>query len=1225
MVSIYEQEDARRASYVVRIGEPFSSGPLEVIYSGAGADKLLAMAWSYEVDRVPTMSLRIRNPPPSHIARYGSPVLATVGLSTTSGRSGTTPSTVFRGIVFDYDRDDEGTTYQCVGRSWPLDANYQKVLAAPTLDVNLALAQLVLDAGISFYTDINVPLWTLGSVVQQTLEFATFGEAIRKLIEPDDSHWWEDRVGNVHIRQLTLQPSLTAVRKYFAMQLTGIVESYPAGIAAPLRPRIRRAARAQAVRETKNHVFVRGATVTTTDGDGQEVSADIEAEVQADSPYVRKPDGSQAYSDYVFNNELIDTQAKADQVAQTHLNLQNVLHETVGLTIDGDPRVALGETVEVNDPDYSGIVGRYIIKGYTTTMDENDFSTQLNLVGGGTSNNDPIAVFTYRVEREVFDDQVYAFVTFDARESYDLDGTIASYAWSDNQTPEIATGSEPVFTVSVDPASLVEPWEVTLEVTDDIGATSTFTLTVEIGEGGPFTFNPGFTVAFDNHFSGTPNGGQIWYDQTGTSVISTAVGDLSLAPGIAVFGTSAGGIWRTTDYCFTAPTQVMANVGSPIVDLNWDKNATSRVWAITEGGNVYRSDDAGVTWVLWDSLALPLATAGRITTITLRRMDTTATGIRVYGRIQTQFPQGGGLTIQPLIATDALLSHSWIKAVLKGDLADDYVAGYPIDIMVADGAAGQESELAIILNGTGVTTAVYFTDDVTGGTRWQRATGQPAKARGRYIVQDLELGKFVLAYDDTVIYRGDVDYGTGVMAVTTAPAALDANDTPNHTLWVGERVTGMAGVYLVSAEGTADGTVYKTFDRFETIGKIRPATGFEAAVAGMNAKMAALGPSTAPTPAESSLLVVQSPQFSTAQRNYARRVASLTGGLWSLISDPAAATQDLVTFMRRFGTNLFRGQGVTTTHSAMAPGQLQRSTDGGATWSDVGPAPQVNGTNRWGTNAMCRAADGALWLVATPNDGGDIDATLNFPRIYKSIDQGATWSQIYEDTTVEAGIGKRIMSAICAHPTDANRVFVIGSRFNGVEISYHTLDGGSTWTDINYAGAGAGCEGYQETEAERRCVMLSSGRVVELAQPAKIAIIDPGYACADNTKGSAFSGTAFVRDLIRVPGDVLFAAGGTALAPLVKRSTDGGITWATIVDGSSLSDADVFGGLWYDEIADTLYIVTESSAAAQRIYRLPAATQPTVGTLADITLNLDDLFTDADPVDESIGLRGVTI
>lgn len=1229
MVSVYEEYDARRLVYIVRVGEPFLAGSREILFTG-GAGNLYRMDWAFEVDRVPTATFRVPNPPPTEIIAYGSPVTFTIGeqRAITGGRAGTAPRTVFRGIVLDADRDEEGTTYRCVGRSWPLDVPYQKVLITiVNQDISIVLALLSVDAGIGNYVDFNMPAWQIGSVVPQTLSFGTYGEAIRKVIEPDDGHWWEDRVGNIHIRALALLPSVDAVRTYHSMQLTGIDENYPTGVTAPARPRIRKALKSQAARETHNRIFIQGASITTVNPDGTETSADIVAEVQGDSPYVRKPDGTQAYSDFILSNELIDTQVKADQVAQTYLDLLNILHEQVTLTIDGDLRVSLGETVEVVDPDYSGVVGNYVIKAYQTTVDSGDYQTVLTLVGHGVAPNvEPIAIFTYRVEREVFNDRVYAFVTFDASESYDPDGTIASYLWSDNQTPDIATGTAPVFTVAVDPAALSVPWEVTLTVEDNGGSTSTYMLTVEIAVNGPFTFNPGFTVAFDNNFSGTPNGGQLWYDQTGTSVVSTAVGDLSLAPGLAVFGTSAGGIWRTEDYCFTALTQVMANVGSPIVDLNWDKNSINRVWAIAQDGRVYRSDDAGLTWTLWQNLAAIYTSGGRTATITLRRMDTTATGIRVYGGMSLL--SAGVFTYQPFISTDVTLSHSWQTALFGGEMATDHPT-YPSDIIVADGAAGQDTELAIILNGSGLTQAIYFTDDISSPARWKRATGMPAKARGRYISQDLEQGKFVMAFDDTVIYRGDVNYTTGVMAITTAPAALDAGDTPNHILWVGDRVKGMAGVYLVSAEGTADGTVYKTFDRFATIGKIRPATGYDAALAGMNAKMAALGPGTAPsTPEDAALYVAQSP-LSSSQRDYPRRVARLVNGLWELVSNPAGTTQDPTTFLRRYGLNMYRGHGLLSTNTALHPGQLMRSTDDGATWANTGPTPQINGVNRWGVNRMTRSADGTLYLVATPNDGGDIDGTLNFPRVYKSIDEGASWVQMFEDTALDSGIGKRIMVDITAHPSDPLKVFIIGSKFNGIECSWYSADAGATFAFTDYGLASAGppsCQGFQLTDAERRVVMMSSGRVVELTRTQDIVILDPvsgAYPCALQSTTGVFASRN--GDLIITPGNVMFAAGGSNTAGLIKRSTNGGTTWSTIVDAFALGlTITYFAGLMYDAVTDTLYIVTSSIGASQRVYTLAGATQLTVGTLTDITLNLNSLFTEANDEDKPIAMRGVT-
>jgi len=109
------------------------------------------------------------------------------------------------------------------------------------------------------------------------------------------------------------------------------------------------------------------------------------------------------------------------------------------------------------------------------------------------------------------------------------------------------------------------------------------------------------------------------------------------------------------------------------------------------------------------------------------------------------------------------------------------------------------------------------------------------------------------------------------------------------------------------------------------------------------------------------------------------------------------------------------------------------------------------------------------------------------------------------------------------------------------------------------------------------------------------------------------------------PNDILFAAGGSSTVALVKRSDDGGVTWVTIVDGTSFAEVDTFGGLMYNPTNDTLYIVSDSDSNSQRVYTLAGATQPTVGTLIDITLNLDSLFTEANDEDKSIALRGVTV
>ncbi|KKM85389.1 hypothetical protein LCGC14_1289550, partial [marine sediment metagenome] len=1109
---------------------------------------------------------------------------------------------VFTGIVLDVKNDEQGCNIECIGKSWSLDVTYQDILLVLTnVTSEDAITDLLQDAGILDY-QVDVPAWTIGTVAPQTLRFQSFGEAITKIGEVDGCRWYETPSGQVVVQVVPSVPSLGISREYFSMQLTALVESYPAGISAG-RPRLRRCQKQTRVRLTKNEILVRGALVTEEIAPGVESSHDITALVQADSNYVLNADGSQAYNDLIFNNELIDTEEKGDEVADRLLALHNRLWVFVAVLIDGDPRMALVETHRIEDPGYSRVTGNWFVEGYNTTFSQQDFVTAANLRGtGGLTNRNPVADFTWVVERQVIDDREYIVLTVDGRTSFDPDGTIASYSWTDNQTP-IVTGATAVVTVRADPAVVTAPWEVTLTVTDGEGATNAVTKTITVDCGDVGVHIPGFYVALENNFSTSADGGQSWADNAGSDVVSVAASPK--ADGIGVYGTVAGAIYRTDNYNQTAPSVALAAVGSEIKHIWWDTNDDDRVWAITEDARLYRSVDEGATWSLYVNLRAKLRpkrnwVANRIDTLSRAGSNV----VRIFGG------DGKG---KLMIVHDIGLTNSWSLAAIGGELQDDVGGSGPNDLIVFDAAFHSTGELAIILNSTTQTPSVYYTTDVFGdGSAWMRAVADPAKPQGRWIESDLEADKFVLGFNDTVIYTGDV--AAGVMTLAVAAASLDGGDAPNHGLWLGRAMLGLSGVYVVSAEGAVDGTLYKTVDRFATIEKLRTAAGFPAAPAGSNAKMMSVGTGGCP---DDFLYVQQAPVTSVlSPQTYPKRLARLTGN-WSLISDPASISQRNTYFFKRIGSHLYRGDSFDSTRAnQLHPGQLQRSTDNGVTWADVGPSPITDGLGMWGVQDLVAGADGTLWLCACVNTAGQAILTLPPPSVWKSVDGGGTWTTVFTDATTDGAIWRKFIS-IVAHPNDANIIAVVGDRFPGLLNTWVTINGGTSFTRNTGSF-------IQNTAGRRMAVMMDNGRIVGLHGNAGNVAYTDDYGVSWVDVSESFNLLAW--EVIKVgTGPVLFSCGGSSTVPLVKRSLDYGATWATIVDDLSMT-AEVlyFQGIIYSPRTDKLYIATNSDEATERVFVLHEASQPTVGALVDISFNLDALFTEVAPIGE-IGRQGIAL
>jgi hypothetical protein len=126
-----------------------------------------------------------------------------------------------------------------------------------------------------------------------------------------------------------------------------------------------------------------------------------------------------------------------------------------------------------------------------------------------------------------------------------------------------------------------------------------------------------------------------------------------------------------------------------------------------------------------------------------------------------------------------------------------------------------------------------------------------------------------------------------------------------------------------------------------------------------------------------------------------------------------------------------------TVYSAVAGGGVWRSSDGGANWTNVWPDSNVQPMG-----SLEQAEDGTLWAgtgEANPPGGG---LTYFGDGIYKSTNQGATWTNT--GLRDSEAIGR-----IASDPTNPDRVFAAASghiaRSSGDRGLYRTEDAGETW------------------------------------------------------------------------------------------------------------------------------------------------------------------------------------
>lgn len=387
--------------------------------------------------------------------------------------------------------------------------------------------------------------------------------------------------------------------------------------------------------------------------------------------------------------------------------------------------------------------------------------------------------------------------------------------------------------------------------------------------------------------------------------------------------------------------------------------------------------------------------------------------------------------------------------------------------------------------------------------------------------------------------------------------------------------------------------LYKSADGLQTVGALRPATGFPAWPGSAIGRQVAVG---APSPVQDELYVQQSPTGGAA--DYPRRVARLRGNVWGLMADPGSAVQDPIEGLYRLGTNLYRISCDASNAEAYGrhPGQLQRSDDGGVSWSNVGPTPVNVGAIYWGVQAVTIGADGVLWLCCTV-DASSGDGGFPAPAIYKSTaaSDGLVWTKEYEDTEKYSGTW-RYMLDISAHPTDSQVIAVMGQAAGTLREVHVTEDGGSSFVRSNSVGDSSTFTRLMRTMDNQRLV--------------HVRILAAHYS--DDLGDTWSDGIASVTNLysiVRGVGGVLFVGGSEAGPdPKIYRSQDYGQTWVEFANENDFpTGADYPFGLVHNSTTDTLYIVTEQTGNAGRVLAIDSASIAGVNpTIRDLTLNLND-------------------
>lgn len=359
--------------------------------------------------------------------------------------------------------------------------------------------------------------------------------------------------------------------------------------------------------DLRNWIEVWGWTNPTT-------GSTIEATAYADSPYVPDPP---RYRKALVANEIIDTEDMADWIAARILSDLNQLVDRMEATIQGNPKLHIGDTVRITEDWTNMSAGvNYFVYGLSSEMRaDGGYQMTLDLRGGRHSvppwpeGQPPVASF--EVKQVGWGDPTW-IVYVDASASHDPDGVIVSYDfdWGD----ESAHGTKVRDNHQYSSGSPGDPFTITLVVTDDDGLTGSCSKNIVLGSSGSGGRCYDRVLVFADSSGkcfGSPDSGNNWnyfetseispgeFSPCNVCAVSSADQD-----GYAWFGSEAGKLYKSGDYCVSGT--LVYTFGSAITALWLHRGNPDDLLVGLADGKVYRTLDGGSNWILLGTFEGPV-------------------------------------------------------------------------------------------------------------------------------------------------------------------------------------------------------------------------------------------------------------------------------------------------------------------------------------------------------------------------------------------------------------------------------------------------------------------------------------------------------------------------------------------------------------------------------------------------------------------------------------------
>lgn len=1150
--------------------------------SASGVPGVSGVRITNRIGQLPVCSLEVNRA--SDWIVYGMVVTVDVGYDGFTKRR-------FTGTVLDVTKGIGKGTVNCQGNSSPLyntsiipDRDFSGQTTASGL-ANLLSYVGIIGTSISTTRAPDVAEFTMGTVTPTTLKNMTAVQMANYIMELQGCKLYETGDGITVIKVIDQVPAATPFKTYTTN--------------ANATARILTSELTEDSKFTRTRVKVTGATPA---GGVPLVGT---AQVGGVSPLVKPPLPAGSYVDAGIFNSLADLQTKVDSMALFYLGQWHRRPRYLSIDLPGDPELECAMTLGLVIPEQS-INGNYFIDGWEDTItipqDASDegggYRTTLTGMRGGdqlggTLTIAPTAAFTMQVEREVFGTGVtdFVIVSLDASGSSDPDGTLTGvYTWTSNKTtlPSMASSTAKTRSVRIDSASLDgtgTDWTITLSVTDNSGAVSTVTLTVPYPTTSPLVTVPALGLAYNSGFGYTPDGGQNWNDRTGATAVSVALRPADgVHSGQLLAGFSNGRISLSTDGGVSSSVVYTLASGSSINFVTWDWRNSNVAWALSSDMQLLISVNAGVTWTIYDALRTVLGLAGAIAG---RR----CIGLPAAGGV---YVFGGNGTGTPLIAYDtAVGAHAWVQVTMLGDPVTDFPADATMRIIdyCAPGTGTEVMILEFASGGGGSITAIYSTVSAPGTSRtFTRATGLTAGLKnGRYVVGDAPSrgdGFFYAAFEDQNIWQT-----SNGIAWTSLGAIMPAGVTPNDAIWAAGLLTGLpnfTGLYLIAAENAGSTLgLYKSADWMQTVVPLRPAGGAWA---------------TWPASGKGKMVSIGAPGATVAGSGRLARLSSIDSlqtydgsSHWKTLGDgPGTAGLALL--------NVGGGKWLYIDDSTDDEGDLVYSGDNGANWSVVIAADHVNNAGVFGIDI---GADGTIWAVWGKDSTATNGQNTTPLKVYKSIDQGATFTVSYTDPGFTgSGItngNTRVWEAylcIAADKVNPNRIAVlpVGSATNEPDFIY-TADGGATWnvrtTAKPWGSAPNDTDSFQFVNGSRLLFFFGSTRVMYYSDDLGATwTTEAAIGASGGCNGMARYRATHFNTVIAVQRD-------TSVVPHLYISRDNGVTWALLTgDPTSTFGAHQWNSIEYDVATDIAYMTSHSINQTFQITPVFGGGTPTV---TDIT------------------------